>query len=455
MINLSLLRRTLIGDRVFYREVAAVALPIIVQQLVATLMGFIDSIMVGQINAESLAGVAISNKYFMIMQAALFGITGGLGIFISQYYGADDHEKGQGLFVINVLGSITVSGLFFLLISLFPQAILGLFVSDSNTISYGMGYLSYIRFSYLPFAFSLACMTSLRSIGRTRPTVLIGSLAILLNTGLNYLLIFGKLGLPALGTTGAGLATMIARLFEMSLYIALLLRGNNYFTRHIHPVRLLNKVILSKVAGKTLPLISNEFLWSIGITVLFWTYTQLDEAFIPALTVVEMTGNFIFIIFGALGASVSLLVGARLGRSQFAQAKANAYRLMALGAALAVIGGVIVVSLSGVIPNLFNMPDHIRQLASQLLRINAPFYGLITVNVSIFFILRIGGATKATLIMDSGFIWFFVIPLALVFSLVIRPPLLLFYLTLQSTELVKAVISTRLFRKDVWVNNLT
>jgi putative MATE family efflux protein len=443
------------GDRDFYREILFVALPIMLQQMIANAMGFVDGVMVGQIDARGLASVTIANKYFMILQSLLFGVTGGLGIFISQYFGAEDHEKGQGLFAINVLGSGAIAGVFLLLISLFPRAVLSLFVSDPTTLQYGQDYLNTVRFSYLPFAVSLACMTSLRSIGQTRKPLLISSLAILLNSGLNFLLIFGNFGFPKMSIAGAGLATLISRLVEMIFYLLLFARGSEYFDLRLFHFRQLSSAILRQVLHKSLPLVGNELLWSVGTATLFWTYCQIDEAFIASLTVVEITANLVFVLNGGLGAAISVLVGARLGASRFAEARDNARRILTLWALAVLFAALVVILLAGKIPLLFNLEPAIRLLASQLLRIQASIYVFITLNLGLFFILRIGGDTRATLIMDSVLIWLFVIPLAAILSLLVKPGIVIFYLVIQLTELLKLFIARHYFFKGRWLCNLT
>jgi Na+-driven multidrug efflux pump len=168
-----------------------------------------------------------------------------------------------------------------------------------------------------------------------------------------------------------------------------------------------------------------------------------------------MTGNINFIIFNGLGAAVSVFVGTRLGSGRFAEAKANAGRLMTLAAACSLSCGVIVFALSAYIPNLFNVIDEIRHSASQMLRINACLYAVITLNVSIFFILRIGGETRSTLVIDSGCMWLIVIPIAIALSQLAQPTMVMFYLALQSLELFKLLLGAWFFRRGRWIRNLT
>jgi putative MATE family efflux protein len=445
----------LIGSRAFHRQVLAVALPVMIHQLIMSSMGFVDSVMVGQINAESLAGVVVTNRFFLVMQAMLFGVTSGAGIFIAQYFGASDHEKSQGFFALSICGSLTVAGFFLILISIMPERILSLFITNPVTIEAGLNYLFFIRFSYLPYAISLACMTALRSIGLSRPPMLIGTMAIILNTSLNYILIFGHFGFPEMGVRGAGLATLTARCFEMILYLTLIVRGRHYFKSQFRQIRSLNQPIIKMAVGRFVPLISNELFWSLGMAVLFWTYAQVDERFIASLAIVEMTSNINFVIFSGLGAAVSVLVGTRLGRGSYDEARANAGHLIALAVVFTLAWGTVVFALSGYIPGLFNVRDEISTTASQMLRINACFYAVITLNVSIFFMLRTGGETRSTLIIDSGFIWLFVIPVAVTLSQTVRPPMVVFYLVLQAAELLKLLLGFWFYRRGRWIRNLT
>jgi putative MATE family efflux protein len=443
------------GDRPFYRELAIVAAPMAFQQLVANSLMFIDNLMVGRLGEQAMAGIAITNKYFFILQVAFIAITAGLGIFISQYFGADDHEKGQGLFMIMVISSLLVAFFFVGLASVFPRFILSIFADDPRTIETGLAYLGAVRFAFIPMAFSLAAMTALRSIGQTRVPMLVGILVLGMNTSLNYLLIFGRLGLPALGTRGAGVATLTARLVEAALYIVLLAPGRRYFSLRLAPIRKLTRAIIGQVARKTSQLMLNEFLWSVGMTILFWTYSQLGEKYIPSLTIADTTANFSFIALNGISAAISVQVGARLGAGKFDEAYRNAKRLIALGMACAALFGVVVLLLSGKIPLLFNVSDDVRHMATMMLRAQVLVYVLLSMNTMVFFLLRIGGDMQGALMMDAAFIWLLLIPGALLISLIIKPSLLILYLFIQGVEIYKIPVTVHLFRRGRWIRNLT
>lgn len=196
-------------------------------------------------------------------------------------------------------------------------------------------------------------------------------------------------------------------------------------------------------------------MWSVGTVLIFKTYCLVNEANIASLTIVEMTNNFVFILFGGFAAAISILVGARLGASRFAEARQNSTRLMALGAIIGVCCGIAVFLVSDRITLLFNVTEELRTLATTMLRIQSFFYPLITVNVIFFFVLRVGGDMIGTLMVDAGYIWLIALPLAAGLSLLVRPEMAIFYLAIQCTEIIKFAIAWRFYRRGKWLCNLT
>jgi putative MATE family efflux protein len=444
-----------LGDRSFYQELFRLALPIMFSQLVAMSMGFIDTVMVGQLDAQSMAGVAVANKYFMLVSAVLYGLIGAMGAYISQFYGAGDHGKCQGLMLYSQGGAVLTAGCFAVAATVFAPNLFRIFITDRLSIEMGLGYLAYVRISYLPFAVSLVCNFAFRAIGQTRLPMLISSAAIVCNTLFNYLLIFGHLGLPALGTAGAGLATLLARLLEMTAYLLAIAGGRAYFSLRPGRIRLLGRRVLGQMNRKSLSLMGMELLWALAMMTLYWSYARVDQNFVPALAITETVANLNFVVYGGMGVAVSVFVGTKLGAGQLDEARVNTRRILFLGCLITAVYGLLVLALSRKIPDLFQVSDEIRLLAGRMLGIQALVYGVITANVIVFYVLRIGGDVRANLLMESLYSWLFLIPLALVLSLWLRPEVSIFFLILQSAELVKALLGRHFLRQGRWMRNLT
>ncbi len=437
------------------RDILPLALPIMFQQGLAMLMAFIDNVMVGQLDALSMAGVAVVGKYFMIANSVLYGMTSGFGIFIVQYFGAGKKQKSQAVFLISLISSFGLGSLFALILLGFPELILGLFVTDSKSIAAGLAYLQFFSISHIFYAVGVAFFSALQSVGRTRLPMLAGCIAVLLNTFLNYLLIFGHWGLPALGTQGAGLAALIARSLEVLIYILLLSNGRNYFQIRPKLLQKINRNLLRRMGSKCFSLMTMELSWAVGTVILFWCFCQVDESAVASLAIAETTYNLNFIVYGGAGVAVPVFVGARLGAENFDQAKKNARRILLFVFAGTVLFALLVLILADKIPLLFAIATVDRILATSLLRINACFYGFISLNVVIYYILRIGGDVKASFVMETAYIWLFLLPLALVLALLLKPGILVFYLLIQAAELVKLGLGRYYFRLGRWVQRLT
>jgi Na+-driven multidrug efflux pump len=185
--------RPLIGSRSFYREAVLVMLPVAGQQLLNSMFGFFDNLMVGMVDAATLSGVTVANKVFFVYQGIFWGITGAGGLLLSQYYGAGDRKTCQILFALQQLAGLLVAIAFTGILLVAPEMLLRAFVSDPATIAAGMGYVELIRFSYLPAAVSMVSLFSLRSVGQSKVPFVAGLFTISVNIVLNWIFIFGKL----------------------------------------------------------------------------------------------------------------------------------------------------------------------------------------------------------------------------------------------------------------------
>lgn len=198
--------RPFVGSRSFYAGALGVMAPVAVQQLINNLFNMIDNLMVGSLDASGLAmsAVTVANRPYTIFFGVFFGMTGAAGLLISQYYGARDFKTCRALFALQVVIGLAASLCVGLWLALWPESVMRIFVSDPRTVSLGIEYLSIIWLSYLPLAVSNVCIFSLRSIGENRMSMLVSLAAMGVNALCNYALIFGRLGMPAMGVRGAG-----------------------------------------------------------------------------------------------------------------------------------------------------------------------------------------------------------------------------------------------------------
>lgn len=447
--------KRMIGTKEFYKAVMVIALPIMAQQFVTSFVNLIDNVMIGSVGSIALTSVTVANKFYLIYNSTLFGLCGASCIFIAQYYGADDHEKCQEVFDINLFLSLLAGLIFTLLVLFIPTQILQLFSKTPIIVETGLSYLKYIKYSYLPFALSMTVMTALRAVGINHLQLKIGIVTVFTNTFLNYILIFGHFGMPSLGVQGAAMATLIARLVELFIYLIVLFRKKHYFIFNLKGMGHLNFSLMKKMMIKAIPLTLNEIMFSLGNAMIFKAYIRTDEFLVAAISVVDTVLNIAFIVFSGLSSAVSILIGNKLGANQLEEARENSLKLIVFGAFIGAVAGFLLIVSSPFIPHIYHLESQINTTITTMLCIKGCLIPIYVINVCIFFVLRAGGDATSTLIMDSGFLWGANVLVSTVLSLMFSLPLIHLYFIVESLDLIKMFVATYFYRKGKWVRNMT
>lgn len=444
-----------IGTKDFYLKTIAIAIPIMAQQFVTSFVNLIDNVMIGSVGATALTSVTIANKYYWIFNSTLFGVCGAAGIFISQHYGAKNKSHCQKVFNISELISILVAFIYMSILFIAPEAIIRLFSSTPEIVQSAMEYVEFARFTYLPTAISMACMMGLRAVADNKIQLKIGSLAVAINTMMNYLLIFGHFGFPALGVKGAAIATLMARVVEMIAYLYILYHKKHYFELDLKGWVYIDISLMKSMLAKAVPLVCNEIFFALGTTMVFKSYMRVDEYLVAAISVVDTVTNIAFIIFGGLSSAISILIGERLGANAIEEAKDNAKKLIVFGAAVAFIIGWIVIAVSGLIPMIYQFDDTINHTITTLLRIKGILLPVYVINVCVFFTLRAGGDALSTMIMDSGYLWAISVMVSTGLSMFTSISLVMLYLLVECLDFVKMFVAFYFFNKGKWARNMT
>ena len=444
-----------IGSKEFYLTTISIALPIMAQQFVTSFVNLIDNIMIGTVGSLALTAVTVSNRVYLLFNSTLFGLCGAAGIFIAQHYGAKNHKNTQKILNINLVMGLIVSCIFVLALTCFPDSILHIFTDNPDVIEVGLSYLKYAVYAYIPYSISLAVMMALRAVGINKIQLVIGMMSVAINTILNYTLIFGHFGFPALGLQGAAIATSIARVAEMLVYILVLYRHKHYFKLDIQGIFHLDIKMISTMIKKAIPLTLNEVLFSLATSIIFIAYSRCDETLIPAISVVDTVMQIAFIIFSGLSSAVSILIGNKLGANLLEEARDNANKLIFFGVIVGICITCIVFILAPFLATFYNVEDFIKEAIVILLRVKACLLPIYVYDVCIFFILRAGGDTLSTLIMDSGVLWCLNVTVSTVLSLCFDIPLIYLYAFVESLDILKLFIATYFYRKEKWLKNIT
>ncbi len=452
-----------IGDRAFYRRLFTVMIPILIQNLITNFVNLLDNVMVGQVGTEPMSGVAIVNQLLFVFNLCVFGGLAGAGIFTSQYYGKNDQEGVRqtmrlklwiGAFITLSFGAALFFG---------GRGLIGLFLHEGQesldlaaTLRYGEGYLRVMLLQVVPFALTQVYASTLRGTGETLLPMRAGIAAVLVNLVFNYILIFGKLGFPALGVVGAAAATVLARLVECGIVVVWTHRHTAELPYMVGVFRSLRvpAPLTLRVLRLGAPLLMNELLWSGGMTVLNQCYSLRGLEVVSAFNISSTVFNLFFGAFISIGDAISILIGQLLGAGELERAVEDDRRLVAFSCGVSLLIMLVMALLAPVIPRLYNTTDTVRALAHQLLLIVALLMPSHAYANACYFTLRSGGKTVITFIFDSLFVWALQIPLAFALSRLTAMPILPLYLLVECTTLLKCVIGATMLKSRKWVVNL-
>ena len=344
--------------------------------------------------------------------------------------------------------------LFTLIIFIFPQYAIELFSKTPIIVDEAIKYLHLAKYTYIPFAVSFTCMMALRAVGINKIQLKVGIVAVITNTALNYCLIFGNFGFFKMGIQGAAIATIIARLVEMTIYLIILYRNKHFFSFDLKGIIRINVNLLTSIVRKAIPLTINEILFSLGQALIFMSYMRCDEYLVASISVVDTVANIMFIVFGGLSSAVSIMIGNKLGANKLDEARDNARKLLCFALMVSLMIGMICFLLAPLIPNLYNVDIPIKEAIVRLVRIKSIMINIYAFNVCIFFILRAGGDVVSTMIMDSGFLWAAGVLVSTLLSSFTTISLISLYIVVESLDLIKLIIATYFFKKERWVKNI-
>lgn len=455
--------KKLVGDRQFYKKVAIIALPVLVQNIITNFVSLVDNIMVGQIGTEQMSGVAIVNQLIFVFNICIFGGISGAGIFTAQYHGSGDHKGVRNTFRAKLIICLSVTLIAAGILFFFSEELISLFLHQSDdgldlekTLGFAKDYIFIMLLQLLPFALTQAYSGTLRETGQTVVPMCAGIAAFLINVSLNYVLIFGKLGAPALGVVGAAIATVIARFAECAVVIIWTHthRDKCKFIKGTYRSFKIPKALVKQIATKGAPLMLNEVMWSLGTTMLVQCYSVRGLEAVSAMNISSTVSNLFFCAFFALGSAVSIIVGQLLGAGELDRAVDEDRKLIALAVAVCVLIGGALAILAPVFPSVYNTTDSIKELATALLRVAAVMMPLNAFVHMAYFTLRSGGKTIVTFLFDSVFVWGVSIPVAFILSRFTGLPVLELYIVVQALELIKCIIGFIMLKKKLWVQNL-
>ena len=437
----------------FLKMVCALAVPVALQSMLQSSFSMVDQVMIGQLGEIPVAGVGMAGKFASIYSVVISAIGAVAGIMISQYLGQKNRREVRRSFFANLLFGGGIAAVFTALCILFPSRIMGVYTKDAQTLHAAAEYLLFLSGTFVPMAGATLLSTLLRCMEKPRLPLYASIAAALLNTGLNYVLIFGKLGLAPMGVKGAAIATVASQWANFLLMLRMLPRS--LLAPEKNEPKAAVRLNWPQFLSMLLPLLVCEVLWSLGENVYAAIYGHMSTDASAAMTLTNPVQGLVIGALCGLSQAAGVIVGKRLGSGETEKAFWAAKKLLLYGAAGSLLLSAAVVLLSGIYVNIYQVDAAVKAVTRQLLFAYALIAPFKVLNMILGGgILRSGGRTKYVMFIDMIGTWCFGVPLGLLGAFVWRLPVAGVYLLLSMEECVRFGTSLAVFRGKKWMNRL-
>ena len=440
-------------NRAFWRDALKLAVPIALQNLLASSFHLVDTIMIGGLGEVPLAAVGMAGQWSWLMGVVLFGFTSGASVFFAQYWGAKDTGGIKSAFGILFISTVLAAFAFFGLAQIAPDVVLGAFSSDPEVIAQGSSYLRYASYSYLATAVNFSFAALLRSTEHAKLPLYGSLVSVLLNIVFNALFIFGL----NMGVAGAGLATSVSAFAGPLIVLALSTRPGNMLLPCLRGIFKRETGFTRRFFKTSLPVLVNEALWALGTVSFSAVYGNLDTQFYAALTIFKSVEGLCFVFFTGLCHACAVMVGKSVGKGDMRTAMEEARRFAVAMVSISVVVGLALIAARPLILPVFDVGHETRTAAERIMLFYGLEIGLRNIPyVMIVGVFRAGGDTRTGLKYDIGFLWLVSLPVTCFCAFVLKLPLTWIYLImLLSEDFGKAILCVRWFITRKWLMPVT
>lgn len=446
--------RNMRQERNFLRMVCSLAIPVALQSMLQASFSIIDQIMIGQLGSVSVAGIGLAGKFASIYTVMISAIGAVAGIMISQYMGQNNKKEIKRSFYLNLLIALGIAVLFTGFCIGFPEKIMSLYIKDEQTVRAAAGYLNIIAWTFLPVAGTTLLSTMLRCMEKAFFPLYASIAAAILNTGLNYALIFGKFGFPAMGIRGAAIATLIAQLANLGVMVIIILR-NGELLQKSRKEEIISKFHAKQYVEMLFPILICEFMWSLGENVYAAIYGHLGTQASAAMTLINPIQGLMIGALCGLSQAAGVIIGKKLGNREYEDAYESAKKLILYGFVGSAVLSVAVIMTSAYYVEIYQVTDSVKALTRQILVAYAFIAPFKVQNMIVGGgIIRSGGKTKYVMLIDLIGTWVFGVPLGLFSAFVLKLPIPYVYFILSLEECVRFGISIVVLRRRKWMQNL-
>lgn len=443
-------------NRLYLKEILQIGLPVTLQSIFQASYSFVDQLMVGTLGTVSIAGSGLGGKFSSLVTFTLNAVAAVASVLIAQYHGSKD-SKGisKSFYTCSLIAGIVA--LMFVIPGIFaPQLIMGIYSNEQDVILVAASYLRIIAISYVPMTVTLMLSALFRSVEKSKYPMYVSVLSVFANVFFNWLLIFGKMGCPKLGIFGAAYGTLISRTLETLALVVVFVHQNQKKMMEVKIMGLTDLGFYKKISIIVFPILLNEFSWSVGENIYAGIYGRMGKEVLAAMTLTNPLQGLFIGMFSGLSSAALVMVGKRLGQNNKDEAFSISKYLIKVGFIGSMIIAAVIVALSPFYVKLYNVEPEVKELTIYILcALAAVIFAKILNMILGGGIIRSGGNTHYTLVIDAIGTWIFGVPLGLVTAFVFHLPIYWVYFILSLEEVVRLLIGFVIFYRKKWMKNVT
>lgn len=442
-------------DRNFYRTLVLLALPIALQQLITFSVGFADNIMVGSLGDLAISGVYMGNQIQTVLQMMLNGIGMAMAILSTQYWGKNDTQSIRTIVAIALRLAILLGLVLTVVCLLFPTQLLGLFTDDLDVVQSGKNYLLILSCSYVFFCISQVLVASMRSVESPRVGMILSIITLLVNVSLNWIFIFGKFGMPAMGIEGAALGTLISRIVEAGFMVYYVLKVDQKLRLKLRDFLQRNRLLLADFVRYGLPVVAGDAVWAINTLAQSAILGRLSAEAITGASISSMFNNLAFVWISGLCSAVAIITGKTVGAGKFDTMKEYARTTQVLFLGVGFATGGLLYLLRTPFLSLYDISDAAAVISNQMMMVICiTIIGSAYQAACLAGLVKAGGDTSFVFKNDTIFVFLIVLPSGLL-ALWLGAPAWVVFACLKSDQILKCFVAIVKINSYNWMKNLT
>ena len=443
-------------DKQFYKMLVALAIPIALQNLITFSVGFADNVMIGSLGDDAVSGGYMGNQLQTLLQVFSGGIEGAILILAAQYWGKRDTERIRKIISIGLRFSMCFGVLLSLVCVSFPHFVISLFTSNANVVAVGADYLRIVALSYVFFCLTQALIAAMRSVEVARIGMYVSLCSLVVNVSLNYLLIFGKLGLPAMGVAGAALATVISRIAEAAIIVIYVFCIDKRLC--LRPAHLLawDKTLLRDFIKYGSPIVAGQIVWATNMMANSAIMgRQSTDGVIAALSLANTLNNLAYVVMNGMSGAVGIITGKTIGAGEEGKMREYAKTVQILFLMLGVVTGCSIQLIKEPYIALYNITPAAAEQARLLINVlSVTSVGTCYQAACLFGLVKSGGDISFVFKNDTVFVFGVVLPSAII-STILGAPAWVVFACLKCDQILKCFVAAWKINRFDWMKNLT